>query len=64
MKQESYFSTMEKMCLERAQVAEKERHYWLSEAAEWERLKNSTAAYLESSGRQLDWFRDLEYTAS
>jgi len=64
MKKESYFSTMEQVCLERAQIAEKERQYWISEAAEWARLKNSTTAYIESAARQLDCFRDLEYTAS
>jgi hypothetical protein len=55
------FSTLEKMCLERAEIAEREKNYWLAEAAEWRRLKNSCAPYIESAvTRQLDCFLDLE----
>jgi len=61
MKQKTYYSAMETMCLERAQIAEKERHYWVSEAAEWARLKNSSIPYLENaSAQQLDLL-DLEH---
>jgi len=59
------FSTLEKMCLERAEIAEKEKNYWLAEAAEWRRLKNSCAPYVETATtRQLDCFIDLERSPS
>jgi hypothetical protein len=56
---ERKFSTLEKMCRERAKMAEKEMHYWLAEAEEWARLKNSSSAFAESVATQLDCFVEL-----
>ena len=53
------FSTLEKMCLERARSAEKEMKYWLAEAEEWARLKNSSTPFADVSATQLDCFLEL-----
>ncbi|MFL6820274.1 MAG: hypothetical protein ACJ8EF_20285 [Bradyrhizobium sp.] len=53
------FSTLEKMCLERAKLAEKEMQYWLLEAEEWARLKNASVPFAEVSATQLDCFVEL-----
>ena len=53
------FSNLEKMCLERAKLAEKEMQYWLSEAEEWARLKNASVPFREVSATQLDCFVEL-----
>jgi hypothetical protein len=50
------FSTLEKMCLERAKAAEKEMEYWLAEAEEWARLKNATNPIAAGRAIQLDCF--------
>jgi hypothetical protein len=50
------FSTLEKMCLERARLAENEMKYWLAEAEEWARLKNASPAFASVSATQLDCF--------
>jgi hypothetical protein len=52
------FSTLEKMCLERAKAAEKEMKYWLAEAEEWERLKNACSPF-DVAATQLDCFLEL-----
>jgi hypothetical protein len=52
------FSTLEKMCLERAKAAEKEMKYWLAEAEEWERLKNACSPF-DVAATQLDCFMEL-----
>jgi hypothetical protein len=54
-----YFSALEKMCLERAKIAEKEMKYWLAEAEEWARLKNSSSPFKECIASQLDCFMEL-----
>jgi hypothetical protein len=53
------FSTLEKMCLERAKLAEKEMKYWLAEAEEWRHLKNASSRLEDVSATQLDCFREL-----
>lgn len=58
-KRERNFNTLEKMCRERARMAEKEMHYWLSEAEEWARLKNRSDVFAESDSIQLDCFLEL-----
>ena len=50
------FSTLEKMCLERARLAEKEMKYWMAEAEEWARLKNASPPFADVSATQLDCF--------
>lgn len=42
------------MCRERAALAKKEMEYWLAEAEERQRLRNS-ADVLEKTPVQLDW---------
>jgi hypothetical protein len=53
------FSTLEKMCLERARLAEKEMKYWMEEAEEWARLKNASPPFADVSATQLDCFLEL-----
>ncbi len=53
------FTTLEKMCLERATMAEREMKYWLAEAEEWARLKNASVPFAQSPATQLDWFMEL-----
>jgi hypothetical protein len=48
-------STLEKMCRERAAIAKKEMEYWLAEAEEWKRLRNSDQRSIEEMHVQLDW---------
>ena len=56
---ERNFNTLEKMCQERARMAEKEMHYWLSEAEEWARLKKCSGVFAGSDAIQLDCFMEL-----
>jgi len=56
---ERNFDTLEKMCRERARMAERDMHYWLAEAEEWGRLKNSSSAFAECAATQLDCFVEL-----
>jgi hypothetical protein len=53
------FSTLEKMCRERAKAAEKEMKYWLEEAEEWARLKNACSPF-DVAATQLDCFPELK----
>ena len=53
------FSTLEKMCLERARLAEQEMKYWLAEAEEWGRLKNATPPFADVAATQLDCFIEM-----
>ena len=46
------------MCLERAAVAKREMEYWLSEAAEWKTLRESSDPFKDSIAVQLDWCAD------
>jgi hypothetical protein len=48
-------STLENMCRERVALAKKEMEYWLAEAEEWQRLRNSADQSLEKIPIQLDW---------
>jgi hypothetical protein len=46
------------MCRERAALARKEMDYWLAEAEEWRRLKESPDMSIERIPLQLDWCAD------
>jgi len=48
-------AALENMCRERAAVAKKEMEYWLAEAEEWKRLRNSDQPSIEEMHVQLDW---------
>jgi hypothetical protein len=43
------------MCRERAHLAKREFEYWLAEADEWARYRNSTDPSIEAIPTQLDW---------
>jgi hypothetical protein len=43
------------MCRERAALARKEMEYWLAEAEEWRKLKESLDPFIEGIPIQLDW---------
>ena len=45
------FSALESMCRERAQLAKKEFDYWIAEADEWARRKDSS----DPRPVQLEW---------
>ena len=49
------FSALETMCRERAQLAKREFEYWLAEADEWARYKESSDPSIETFPTQLDW---------
>jgi len=49
------FSALETMCRERAQLAKREFEYWLAEANEWARYKESSDPSIEANPIQLDW---------
>ena len=49
------FLALETMCRERAQIAKKEFEYWLAEADEWARYKDSSDPLTEDIPVQLDW---------
>jgi hypothetical protein len=49
------FSALETMCRERAQLAKKDFEYWLAEAEEWARYKDSSDPSIEEIPIQLDW---------
>ena len=42
MNSENQFASLEIMCRERAALAKKEMEYWLAEAEEWKRFKESS----------------------
>ena len=42
-----------------AAVAKREMEYWLSEAAEWKTLRESSDPFKDSIAVQLDWCADL-----
>ena len=58
MKTKNNFAAQEGMCLERAAVAKREMEYWLSEAAEWKTLRESSDPFKDSIAVQLDWCAD------
>ena len=43
------------MCRERAALARRELEYWLAEAEEWGKLKESPDPFIEGMPIQLDW---------
>jgi hypothetical protein len=43
------------MCRERAALARRELEYWLAEAEEWRKLKESPDPFIEGIPIQLDW---------
>ena len=49
------FLALETMCRERAQIAKKDFEYWLAEADEWARYKDSSDPLTEDIPVQLDW---------
>jgi hypothetical protein len=49
------FSALETMCRERAQLAKREFEYWLAEADEWARYKESSDPSIEAIPTQLNW---------
>ena len=51
MNSESQFASLEIMCRERAALAKKEMEYWLAEAEEWKRFKESSGPSRESIPR-------------
>jgi hypothetical protein len=54
MDSKTRFSTLETMCRERAQLAKIEFEYWLTEANEWARFKDSSDALIQDIPVQLD----------
>ena len=55
------FLALETMCRERAQLAKREFEYWLAEADEWARYKDSSPLP-EDIPNQLDWCPDHRQT--
>ena len=55
MRTTNRFAGQEGMCRGRATVAKKEMEYWLAEAAEWKRLRESSDPFIGSIPTQLDW---------
>ena len=58
MRVKNNFAAQEGMCLERAAVAKRELEFWLSEAAEWKKLRESSDPFRDSIAVQLDWCAD------
>lgn len=58
MRTKNNFAAQEGMCLERAAVAKREMEYWLSEAAEWKKLRESSDPFKHGIAVQLDWCAD------
>jgi hypothetical protein len=54
MDSKTRFSTLEAMCRERAQLSKIEFEYWLAEADEWARCKDSSDALIQDIPVQLD----------
>jgi hypothetical protein len=54
------FGSLENMCRERAALARKEMDYWLAEAEEWRKLRESTDPFTEGMPIQLDWCPELQ----
>jgi hypothetical protein len=49
------FAAQEGMCRERASVAKREMEYWLTEAEEWKKLRESSDPFKDRIAIQLDW---------
>jgi hypothetical protein len=54
----SQFASLEVMCRERAMLARKEMDYWLAEAEQWRRIRESPSLSPETTPVQLDWCDD------
>ena len=54
MDSKSRFYALEVMCRERARLADKESNYWLAEAEEWARLRQSCKQWAPSSSEPSD----------
>jgi hypothetical protein len=55
MRATNNFAAQEGMCRERAAVAKREMEYWLAEAEEWKKLRESSDPFIASIPIQLDW---------
>jgi hypothetical protein len=55
MNPRNQFGSLENMCRERAAFARKEMEYWLTEAEEWRKLRESADPFTEGMPIQLDW---------
>jgi hypothetical protein len=55
MNPRNQFGSLENMCRERAALARKEMEYWLTEAEEWRKLRESADPFTEGMPIQLDW---------
>ena len=55
MRATNNFAAQEGMCRERAAVAKREMEYWLAEAEEWKKLRESSDPFIGSIPIQLDW---------
>jgi hypothetical protein len=55
MHSKNRFISLENMCRERAALARRETEYWLAEAEEWKKLKESPDSFIEGMPIQLDW---------
>jgi hypothetical protein len=55
MIRKSQFALMEIVSRERAAFAKREMEYWLAEAEEWRRLRESADPSAEKIPIQLDW---------
>jgi hypothetical protein len=54
MRTKNNFAAQEGMCRERAAVAKREMEYWLAEAEEWKKLRESSDSFI-GIPTQLDW---------
>jgi hypothetical protein len=52
------FLDLETMCRERAQLAKREFEYWLAEADEWARCKDSAEPLVEEVDGQMSSYRE------
>jgi hypothetical protein len=55
MRSTNNFAAQEGMCRERAAVAKREMEYWLTEAEEWKKLRESADPFKDRIAVQLDW---------
>ena len=60
MKPRLNFAALETMCRLKAAAAKREMEYWLEEAEEWRKLKESHDPFVGSIPTQLDWCAESE----
>jgi hypothetical protein len=58
MRTTNKFAAQEGMCRERALVAKREMEFWLAEAEEWKKLRESSDPFKDRIAIQLDWCAD------